>query len=168
MLAELKEKAQAVAQSRQVSIPVSAELYRGRFYRTAQVDYGVTLDDLLRGTVTPPPAGARVDIHFEGELQGAKLQGRLQGIDYLVIRADGRCDLNMHATITTDDGARIAFWADGIFVPPADDSGIAQIRENVRLTTAHAEYQWVNQLQVWITGTIHLAREEIRVTAYVA
>jgi hypothetical protein len=75
-------------------------------------------------------------------------------------------DLSAMRQVQVDPEARIAFWADGIFVPPVDGSGIAQIRENVRLTTAHAQYQWVNQLQVWITGTIDLPREKIRVTAY--
>ncbi len=149
-------------------MPVAALLYNGEFHRTAQVDYGVTLEALASGQAQTPAAGARIDIHFEGKLYGPKLNGYLTGVDYLVVRADGRCDLDMHACITTEDGARIAFWSDGIFVPPTDGSGIAQIRENVRLTTADSRYQWVNQLQIWLTGTIELAQEAIQVQAYIA
>jgi hypothetical protein len=150
------------------AIAVDSLLYEGEYRRTAQVDYGVTLEALVSSEAPPPAAGARIDIHFEGKIQGPKLKGYLTGVDYLLVRADGRCDLNMHACITTEDGARIAFWADGIFVPPTDGSGIAQIRENVRLTTADPRYQWVNQLQIWLTGFIELAKEAIHVQAYVA
>jgi hypothetical protein len=149
-------------------MPVASLLYRGEFRRTAQVDYGASLEALVTGVFPIPASGARVDIHFEGKLQGPKLNGYLTGVDYLLVRADGRCDLNMHACIATEDGARLAFWSDGIFVPPTDDSGIAQIRENVRLTSADPRYQWVNQLQIWLTGYIELAKEAIHVQAYVA
>lgn len=152
----------------QVVMPVTEKLYEGVMYRTGFADYGLNFDALVRGEVLPPPSGARFDIYFEGEIQGPKLKGHLKGVDYLLVRADGRCDLNMHAAITTDDGARIAFWSDGIFVPPSDNSGIAQIRENVRLTTAEPAYQWVNHLQIWLTGSINTATEEIRTFAYVA
>lgn len=157
-----------VTEARGAQIPVAALLYEGELRRTAQVDYGISLDDLISGKAKPPASGARIDIHFEGKLNGPKLKGYLMGVDYLVVRADGRSDLDMHACITTDDGARIAFWSGGIFVPPTDGSGIAQIRENVRLTTADPRYQWVNQIQVWITGTIELAKEAIHVRAFIA
>lgn len=153
--------------TRQTMMPVAELLYEGEYRRTAQADYGVSLDALLSEQTQPPASGARIDIYFEGPIKGPKLNGYLKGVDYLLVRADGRCDLNMHARITTDDGAHIAFWADGIFAVP-DNSGIAQIRENVRLTTADPRYEWVNQLQVWITGTIMLAEEKILVQAYVA
>jgi hypothetical protein len=149
-------------------MPVASLLYAGEYRRTGQVDYGATLEALVTGQVPIPAAGARVDIHFEGKLHGPKLNGYLIGVDYLLVRADGRCDLNMHARIDTQDGARIAFWSDGIFVPPTDGSGIAQIRENVRLTTADPRYQWVNTLQVWLTGHIDLAKETIHARAFVA
>jgi hypothetical protein len=168
-MAQLKQAAlQQENVQQQVTIPVAEKLYDGLMYRTSVVDYGLNFDALVSGQVTPPAAGARFDIHFEGKIRGPKLKGHLKGVDYLLVRADGRCDLNMHATITTEDGARIAFWSDGIFVPPTDGSGIAQIRENVRLTTAEPAYQWVNHLQIWLTGTIDTAKEEIRTHAYVA
>jgi hypothetical protein len=150
------------------TIPVAEKLYEGRLQRTGFVNYGIDFDALVRGEVAPPPSGARFDIAFEGEVRGPKFNGRMKGVDYLLVRADGRCDLNMHATITTDDGASIAFWSDGIFVPPMDDSGIAQIRENVRLTTADSRYEWLNRVQIWLTGIIDTAQEEIRTHAYIA
>lgn len=157
-----------LAPAKTVTMPVAEHLYDALLHRTKFVNYGVDFDDLVQGKVAPPPAGARFDIHFAGTVQGPKLQGTLQGIDFLVVRADGRCDLDMHSTIVTDDGASIAFYADGIFVPPADASGIAQVRENVRLTTADPRYEWVNTLQVWVTGVIDVIQEEIRLHAYVA
>ena len=62
---------------------------------------------------TPPPAeGARFDVYFEGPITG-KLNGTVKGVDYLHIRADGRCQLNIHAEITTEDGKKISLAADG-------------------------------------------------------
>jgi hypothetical protein len=168
MLSQVLPSIRSTGEAHGVKMPVASLLYEGVYRRTAQVDYGATLEALVSGEAPIPPSGARVDIHFEGKLQGPRLNGYLTGVDYLLVRADGRCDLNMHARIDTEDGARIAFWSDGIFVPPTGGSGIAQIRENVRLTTADPRYQWVNTLQVWLTGYIELAQETIYATAYIA
>ncbi len=168
MLSQILPTVRSDSESHGTKMPVASLLYEGEYRRTAQVDYGATLEALVSGAVPIPASGARVDIHFEGKLQGPRLNGYLTGVDYLLVRADGRCDLNMHARIDTADGARIAFWSDGIFVPPTDGSGIAQIRENVRLTTADPRYQWVNMLQIWLTGYIDLAAEAIYAKAYVA
>ena len=168
MLSQILPSGRNSVESSDTQMPVASLLYEGEYRRTAQIDYGASLEALVTGQVPIPEGGALVDIHFEGELQGPKLNGYLTGVDYLLVRADGRCDLNMHARIDTADGARIAFWSDGIFVPPTDGSGIAQIRENVRLTTADLRYQWVNMLQVWLTGYIDLAKESIHAKAYIA
>ena len=68
-------------------------------------EYGVSLEALAAGQVSPPPEGARFDGHFEGASTSGRLKGRLVGIDYLQIRADGRFDLHIHATITTESCA---------------------------------------------------------------
>ena len=91
--------------------------------------------------------------------------GSVKGVDYLHLRADGRFQLHIHAEITTEDGKKIALSADGVALggPP-----VLQLRENATLTTSYPEYSWVNTIQVWASGTVDLAKGEIRVKGYAA
>ena len=131
---------------------------------TAVTDYGFTLEDVLSGKASIPLQGARIDVAFEGRATG-RLAGRLHGIDYLLIRADGRIDLDIHAVIETEDGHRIALTADGVGLPhPAEP--IADLCENVELITASEDYAWVNTRQVWGVGTVNFASGKIDVEAY--
>jgi len=131
---------------------------------TAVTDYGISLDAVLAGKEKVPPQGARMDIAFQGRAQG-RLSGHVRGIDYVWMRADGRMDLNIHATIQTGDGHRIALAADGVAVPRAGEP-IADLSENVSLTTSAPEYAWVNTRQIWAPGTVNLATGRIHVEAY--
>lgn len=87
-------------------------------------------------------------------------------MDYLRLRADGRIDLDIRATIETGDGRRIALSADGVAVPRAAEP-IADLCENVSLSTATADYAWVNTRQVWGAGTVNFATGKTHIEAYV-
>lgn len=131
---------------------------------TGVTDYGVSLEAILVGKEKVPPQGARFDVAFEGRAKG-RLSGRVRGIDYLQMRADGRVGLDIRASIETDDGRRIALSADGVGVPHAAEP-IADLLENVCLTTAAADYAWVNTQQIWGAGTVNLATGKIHIDAY--
>lgn len=131
---------------------------------TGMTDYGVTLQAILSGEASVPPQGARIDVAFEGRATG-RLAGDVRGIDYVRLRADGRIDLDIHAVVETQDGCRIALSADGVGVPRADEP-IADLRENVKLTTARKDYAWVNTRQVWCIGTVNFATGKIHIDAY--
>jgi hypothetical protein len=131
---------------------------------TGMTDYGVTLQDILSGHAAVPPQGARIDVAFDGRATG-RLTGRVRGTDYLVMRADGRVDLDIRAIIETQDGHRIALSADGVGVPRAAEP-IADLRENISLTTAAETYGWVNKRQVWGVGTVNFAAGKIHIDAY--
>lgn len=133
---------------------------------TGMTEYGVSFGALMSGTVAPPPEGARFDVAFEGASTG-KLTGKVSGIDYLRVRADGRFDLHIHAEITADDGEKISLHADGIAVPQPG-SPVAGLRENVTLATSSMSYSWVNGLQVWAIGTVDLAEQVVRIKGYSA
>lgn len=94
--------------------------------------YGVNLQELASGKIPPPPEGARFDVAFAGEASGSKLSGKVSGVDYLHIRADGRFQLDIHAVITTADGQKISLKADGIGMPRQDKS-VSDLGENVTL-----------------------------------
>jgi hypothetical protein len=131
---------------------------------TGVTDYGVTLQAILSGETRVPPQGARIDVAFDGRAKG-RLSGRVRGIDYLRIRTDGRIDLDIRAVVETVDGHRIALSADGVGVPRAAEP-VADLCENVSLTTAAETYAWINARQVWGVGTVNLAAGKVHIDAY--
>ncbi|MGA2476173.1 MAG: DUF3237 family protein [Terriglobia bacterium] len=142
-------------------------IYEYTLQFTQVVEYGVSANAVFSGQMSPPAEGARFDVHFEGPIAGPKLKGTVKGVDYLHIRADGRCQLNIHAEITTADGKKIALAADGVAIPEKG-SPVFQLRENVTLTTNHPEYSWLNPIQVWAPGTVDVSKGEIRIKGYAA
>jgi hypothetical protein len=131
---------------------------------TGVTDYGVLMADILGGKTPIPPQGARFDVAFAGLATG-RLSGAVRGVDYLVMRADGRIDLDIRATIETDDGCRIALAADGVALP-LPGNPVVDLRENVRLTTAAEKYAWVNAHQIWGAGTVNLATGKIHIDGF--
>lgn len=131
---------------------------------TGMTDFGVSLDAILAGTATIPPQGARFDVAFAGEAKG-RLSGKVTGVDYLRLRADGRLDLDIRATIESVDGTRIALYADGVGVPRAGEP-VADLSENVTLTTAAPAYAWIQDRQIWAVGTVNMATGKIHLDAY--
>jgi len=142
-------------------------VYEVKASLTSITEHGVSFEKLASGGMLPPPEGARVDVAFEGEFAGPRLKGRLSGVDYLHMRADGRIDLHIHASITADDGERVAFFADGV-ATPSDTPGVFNLRENATLQSGSPAYQWVNGLQVWAIGTANVGTGELNVKGYAA
>jgi len=142
-------------------------IYEYTLQFTRVVEYGASANAVFSGQMRPPSEGARFDVHFEGPITGLKLKGTVKGVDYLQIRADGRCQLNIHAEITTEDGKKISLAADGVGIPEKG-SPVIQLRENVTLTTNYPEYSWLNTIQVWGGGTVDVSKGEIRVKGYAA
>jgi hypothetical protein len=127
-------------------------------------DYGVSMESILAGEEKVPPQGARFDVAFEGSATG-RLSGRVCGVDYLRMRADGRIDLDIRATIETSDGFRIGLSADGAAVLRPGEP-IADLSENITLITAAGGYAWVHARQVWGAGSVNLATGKIHIDAY--
>lgn len=149
------------------TISVGEHLYDMRVNFTKITEYGSSLEALVAGKTTPPPEGARIDVAFEGVVRGPKLKGTVAGVDYIHVRADRRFQLHIHAEITTEDGEKIAYFADGV-ATPEEGTSVAQLRENVTLTTSSHAYAWVNQLQVWVRGTVDLEKQQVNVKGYAA
>jgi hypothetical protein len=149
------------------SINLGEQVYEVKAKFTGVTEFGVSMDALMAGETAPPPEGARFDVAFEGSSSGPKLKGNIVGVDYLHVRADGRFQLHIHAEITTDDGAKISVFGDGVALP-REGSPIAELRENVTLTTSSKAYSWVNRLQVWAKGTVDLEKQVVEVKGYAA
>ena len=140
------------------------KIYELDLHITRVTDYGVTMDAILSGKEKVPLQGARFDVAFEGASKG-RLAGTVRGVDFLLMRADGRTDLDIRATLETEDGHRIAANIDGVSTPRANEP-IADLVENIRLTTATSKYDWVNSRQIWGLGTVNLATRKISVQAF--
>jgi hypothetical protein len=140
------------------------KIYECDFNIIGLTDYGVTLDALLSGKEKVPLQGARFDVAFEGDSKG-RLNGKVRGLEYLLLRADGRADLDGRATIETQDGHRIAMHIGGVATPRANEP-MLDLVENVRLTTAAPKYDWVNTRQIWALATENLAMGKMHIEAF--
>ncbi len=140
-------------------------LYTVTLNITGIKEFGVSFAALMAGEATIPVEGARFDVPFEGIASGPKLNGAAEGIDYVRARADGRFELHIHETITTEDGQSISAHGDGV-ATLRPEGGIADIRVNVTLFSSSKEYTWVNQVPVTGIGTLDLTKQVIQVAAY--
>jgi len=90
-------------------------IYEYTIQSTGATSYGVPpLDAVLSGVADIPRQGARYDLAFQGPIVGQRLRGTVELADYMHIRPDGRVQLHIHAEITTEDGKKIALYADGV------------------------------------------------------
>jgi hypothetical protein len=131
---------------------------------TGVTDFGVSMDAIITGKEAIPLQGARFDLAVNGRTKG-RLAGRAHGADYLRVRADGRMELDLHLTIETENGRRIALSGDGQAAPRGGEPTL-DIFGNIRLSSADKEYSWVNERQIWSVGTASLATGKIHVEAF--
>jgi hypothetical protein len=148
-------------------IEVGDLLYEVKVGITKVTEFGVGIIDATSPDAVLPLAGARFDIAVAGTVRGSSIEGTFEGVDYLHVRADRRSQLHIHGVITTTDGSNIALFADGVATPD-DAPGIFQLRENVTLTTAAPEFDWVNQLQIWGQGTVDMNTLQIEISGHIA
>lgn len=140
-------------------------LYKMDLNMTGLTSFGSDFDQIMDGKAAVPPEGARFDVEFGGTIEGPKIKGKVVGVDYLSLRADGRSDLNLHIKIETEDGQNISGKLTGNSVL-RPDGRIIDFRENGVLFTSAENYKWVNPLQVWASGTVDRDTGKIELTAY--
>ena len=127
-------------------------------------DYGANMEAIFAGQEDVPLQGAQFDFTLAGSIKG-RVTGSLRGVDYLRVRADGRRELDLRATIETNDGHRIAFSADGV-ATPRDGEPIVGLAVKIHLLTAAAAYAWVNARPAWGAGYANLATRKIHIDAH--
>ena len=140
------------------------KIYEQELDLNGVMEYGVSMDALVAGREAVPLQGARFDLAIDGRSKG-RLAGRAHGFDYVRVRADGRMELDLHLTVETDDGLRVALSGDGQ-AAPRNGEPILDIFGNIRLSTASEEYRWVNERQIWSVGTANLATGKIHIEAF--
>ncbi|MFS4418602.1 DUF3237 family protein [Maribacter sp. 2307ULW6-5] len=125
------------------------------------LDYGGDYLKVLNGDETPK-LGHRVNMGYKGELRG-EVNGSIEGMDHIEIRPDGMFKLNIHATITTYDGKKIAYESGGIV-----ETETGEVRQHVWFRTQEKEYLWLNKLYVWVIGKADFATGTLTLKNYVA
>lgn len=149
----------------EVQVSTLEHLYHADVRITDVVEFGTPLQPVLSGEMQPPACGARFDVRVDGTVSGPKLKGAITAVDYVTVRADGRMELHIHGIVSTEDGAKIAIFIDGLGTPePA--AGRIRLHEDVKLHSSDARYQWVNTLAVWARGAVNLQAMEVEVDAY--
>jgi len=131
---------------------------------TGVTDFGVSMDAITTGKEAIPLQGARFNLAVNGSTKG-RVAGQAHGADYLRVRADGRMELDLHLTIETEDGSRIALSGGGQAAPRSGEPTL-DIFGNIRPSTADKKYSWVNERQIWSVGTASLATGKIHVEAF--
>jgi len=142
-------------------------MYTATIRFTGEKSYGIEMAEIFSGSEPMPPAGARFDQTFEGELSGPEITGKLTGTDYLYLRPDGSLQLHLHGRIETPDGAAIALASTGVSLHD-EGSPEARLRAAVSLFSNHAEYTWLNRVQLWAAGTMNPLEGTAVITAYLA
>lgn len=140
-------------------------IYAAQIQFTEMFDFGVSMEALTTGEQPIPPEGARFDQVFQGELLGPRLRGKMSGMDRLYVRADGSFQLDLHARLTTEDGARIAFTSNGVSLQ-IEGEREARLRAAVSLFTSYEAYRWLNKLQLWALGTMDPVKNQAFIQAY--
>ena len=141
-------------------------LFEEQVQLTGIKEFGLSWEDMIQGKAGIPPEGARFDISFEGDLKGPQIEGRIRGVDYLTIRADGRHMLRIYATVITNDGESIALEEDGILIPDSENPEKASLQFSMKFTTAVTKYAWLKNLPVWATGNIDRVTGSVYVRAF--
>jgi len=126
---------------------------------TGVKEYGFAFNDLATGTASIPASGAKFDIYFEGEVEGERLNGKLKGVDYLTVRADGKLELNLQASITTEDGAIIK-------VEETGNNHQGALKLFMKFHSNHESYVWLNQVSVLGLGTVSFSTGEVNIEGY--
>ena len=142
------------------------QLYEYKLEINSATEFGASMADVENGTLVMPKEGIRQDAYFKGEIWGDKINGRVDGIDYIYIRADGRFELNIFATIITHDGQNISLQSKGV-TTPTDKAGILNIRQSIILTSHHEDYKWLNVLQIWGEGSVNMQEGVVRLRAFI-
>jgi hypothetical protein len=115
--------------------------------------------------IGPVPEGEMVNYPFAGRVSGPKISGKLEGVDYVLIRPDGVGLLHVHGVITTDRGDRISIEVSA-FATDSKKKGLNDIKGVVTFRTSAKEFAWLNSTQGVEQGYADMKLGEINVRVY--
>ena len=126
------------------------------------------------------PEGIRANFYIAGgSVEGSRLKAKVVpvGADFLLLRKDGVCVLDVHATFETEDAALIYTHYSGLADagPDGYDRFLADdfptklpLRNVPRFQTSHPDYAWLNRVQCYGVGEADLAKSLVTYDVYAA
>ena len=111
-----------------------------------------------------PHGNRRIVYVTGGEFKGPKLKGEVLpgGGDWLLVRPDGAGELDVRATMRTDDGHLIYSSYRGVFHAGAEGSEL-YFRSTPYFETASEKYGWLNRIVAVGVGTFGQSRVSYKV-----
>lgn len=131
---------------------------------TGITEFGISWEDMASGKAELPSQGTRFNIEFEGKVFGDQINGDIKGVDYLSVRGDGKFELNIQASILTDDGVMIHVQESGVSQP--NPNGTAKLNLNLSFSTNSPRYDWLNKRQVWAVGEVDMIKGNVSLKGY--
>ena len=124
----------------------------------------------------PGPDGMHITYYIEsGEIHGPKINGKVRGGDWMVLRHDGVGVAESRITYETDDGALLLSRYYGIFDlgPDGYQRAVRNEFEPVpplvlapQFITSHPNWLWLNRLQCLAVGRATMADLIVRLDIY--
>jgi len=105
------------------------------------------------------PEGRRLNVPFTGDISGPIIHGKIEGIDYVLVRPDGVGLRHVHAVLTTDGGDLISVEVSG-FSTAAPDGRFA-LKGAVTYQTGSKELAWLNSTQGVEDGFVDMSTGEL-------
>ena len=105
------------------------------------------------------PEGRRVDLPFAGDVSGPSIHGKIDGVDYTLIRTDGVALLHIHGVIATDGGDRISVEVSGFGTTTPE--GRYAIKGALTFRTGSKEFFWLNSTPGIAEGFFDMNKREV-------
>jgi len=105
------------------------------------------------------PEGGRINHPFAGDIRGPIIHGKVDGIDYFLMRPDGVGLLHIHGVITTDRGDQISLEVSGFMTRTPD--GLYALKGAIAYQTGSKEFAWLNSTQGAVDGFFDLTKMEV-------
>ncbi|WP_196889191.1 DUF3237 family protein [Aureivirga sp. CE67] len=137
--------------------PDAVLLYQTTAQVTGAETFGAAFTDPL------PEEGRRVNFLFEGPVNG-EINGTLKGTDYGTMLPNGNVIVDVHATIETNDGAKIAVRYKGETVP--NSQTISDLTETGTLISNHPDYAHLNDMFIVGVGTSDNTTNTLMISIY--
>jgi hypothetical protein len=126
------------------------------------------------------PEGLRLNAYYQGKITDGPLTGdTVDGVDYLLLRRDGVGVIDVRQEFSGEGGRTVATEVHGYLTPQGPLPPLEEVADpafawpdaempmhgSVMLRTAAPELQALNSTVYGFTGTVNVARGELRVRA---
>ena len=126
------------------------------------------------------PEGLRLNAYYQGKITDGPLTGdTVDGVDYLLLRRDGVGVIDVRQVFSSEGGRTVATEVHGYIAAPVPMPPLEEVADPtfvwpdaempmhgaVDLRTAAPDLQAINATVFGFTGTVNVARGELRVRA---